>query len=108
MDITVVLCTYNRCDSLANALQSLAAQTFATPVDWEILIVDNNSTDGTREIVERFCRVYPNHFRYIFEPRPGKSYALNTGLQHCDGEILAFTDDDIMAEPTWLENLAEM
>ena len=108
MNITVILCTYNRCDSLANALQSLAVQTFASPVEWEVLVVDNNSTDRTREIVERFCGVYPNRFRYMFEPRPGKSYALNTGIQHGDSEILAFTDDDIIAEPTWLENLTSV
>jgi glucosyl-dolichyl phosphate glucuronosyltransferase len=103
--ITVILCTYNRCEVLANALQSVAASTLPEGVEWEVLVVDNNSTDQTRDVVEKFRREYPGRFRYQFEPRQGKSHALNTGIQAAAGEILAFMDDDVTAEPTWLQNL---
>ncbi len=67
--------------------------------------MDNNSTDHTREVVERFCRRYPGRFRYVFEPQPGKSLALNRGIREARGDVLAFTDDDVTVEPTWLQNL---
>jgi glucosyl-dolichyl phosphate glucuronosyltransferase len=107
MTVTVVLCTYNRCQSLAEALESVALSRFPRVVSLEILVVDNNSSDQTHEVVESVCRRYPGRFRYIFEPRQGKSYALNTGIREASGEVLAFTDDDVVVEPTWLANLTE-
>jgi len=104
--ITVILCTYNRCGSLAKTLNSLAALTLPESVEWEVLVVDNNSSDETREVVEKnFCSRYSGHFRYVFERQPGKSHALNTGIREARGDILAFTDDDVTVEPTWLQNL---
>ena len=105
VDITVILCTYNRREDLAGALQSIALSQVAKAVTWEVLVVDNNSTDQTRNLVEGFCRQYPEHFRYLFEPKPGKSYALNAGIANARGEVLAFVDDDVTVEPTWLQNL---
>ena len=105
MKATVILCTYNRCQSLARALQSAAALKRPGENEWEVLVVDNNSTDQTRALVEDFCQRYPGRFRYIFEPRQGKSNALNTGLREARGDVLAFMDDDVMVDPTWLRNL---
>ena len=105
MNITVILCTYNRCQSLAKALGSVAVSTLPTSIEWEVLVVDNNSRDQTREVVQDFCDRYPGRFRYLFEPRPGKSFALNSGIRESRGEILAFMDDDVTVEPTWLQNL---
>jgi len=103
--VSVILCTYNRSQSLAGTLASIAAQTLPASVEWEVLVVDNNSTDRTREVVEDFCRRYPDRFRYLFEPRQGLSYARNAGVREARGDILAFTDDDVTVEPTWLQNL---
>src|SRR5579862_7200258 len=105
MKITVVLCTYDRCASLAKALESVAASQLPESVDWEVLVVDNNSKDRTREIAEDFCRRYPGRFQYLFEGRQGKSFALNSGIQAAQGDVLAFMDDDVTVEPTWLQNL---
>ncbi len=105
MKITVILCTYNRCQSLAKALDSIAAQTFPKPVEWEVLVVDNNSIDQTREVVGEFCRNYPGRFRYLSEPQQGLSYARNAGIRKAQGDILAFTDDDVVVKPDWLWNL---
>jgi len=105
MNVTVILCTYNRCQSLAKALDSVVAQTFSDPTEWEVLVVDNNSRDETREVVDDFCRRYPGRFRYLFEPRQGKSYALNTAIAEARGDVFAFMDDDVIVDPTWLQNL---
>jgi glycosyltransferase involved in cell wall biosynthesis len=105
MDVTVILCTFNRCASLAQALNSVAVSKMPESIGWEVLVVDNNSTDQTRAVVEDFCRKYPGRFRYLFEPQPGKSYALNSALRTTLGDVLAFMDDDVVVEPTWLRNL---
>ena len=105
MKITVILCTYNRCQSLAKTLESVAAQILPESVEWEVLVVDNNSRDQTREVADGFCRRHPGRFRYLFEPQQGKSHALNAGIREARGDVLAFTDDDVTVEPTWLENL---
>lgn len=107
MGVSVILCTYNRCRSLSNALKSLAVSIMPATLQWEILVVDNNSKDETREVVERFCQLYPGRFRYLFEPRQGKSYALNSGICDAHGDVLAFVDDDVTVEPTWLQHLID-
>jgi glycosyltransferase involved in cell wall biosynthesis len=105
MMITVIVCTYNRCQSLAKALESIAASRLPPSVEWEVLVVDNNSTDRTREVVAEFCDRYAGRFCYLFEPRQGKSYALNTGIQRNRSDILAFADDDAIVTADWLWNL---
>jgi glycosyltransferase involved in cell wall biosynthesis len=105
MRISVILCTYNRCQSLAKALTSLAASTLPLSVEVEVLVVDNNSYDQTSEVAQTYCRRFPGRFRYLFEPKQGKSHALNAGIRAADGDILAFTDDDVTVDPTWLQNL---
>jgi glycosyltransferase involved in cell wall biosynthesis len=105
MRITVILCTYNRRKSLATALDSVAASQVPSSIPWEVLVIDNNSTDGTRELVENFSRRYPGRFRYLFESQQGKSCALNRGVREANGDVLAFVDDDVTVEPSWLRNL---
>src|SRR5712692_6196145 len=105
MKITVVLCTYNRSEYLATALNSAAALTLPESVEWEILVVDNNSNDRTRKVVEDFSRRYPGRFRYQFEPQQGLSQARNAGIREAKGDIIAFMDDDVVVERTWLRNL---
>lgn len=105
MNITVILCTYNRFQSLKKALESVATSMLPSSVEWEVLVVDNNSNDQTKAAVEQWCRRYPGRFRYLFEKQPGKSYALNAGILEARGEVLAFMDDDVTVEPMWLQNL---
>jgi glucosyl-dolichyl phosphate glucuronosyltransferase len=105
MKVSVILCTYNRCHSLATALESVAVSQLPDSVSWEVLVVDNNSKDKTRDVVEEFGRRYPGRSRYLFEPQQGKSYALNTGIREARGIILAFVDDDVMVDAKWLQNL---
>jgi len=105
MTITVILCTYNRCESLAIALASVSASVLPDSIEWEVLVADNNSTDRTREVIELFCHRYPGRFRYLFVGQQGKSYALNSAIRESRGEVLAFMDDDVTVDPAWLQNL---
>jgi glycosyltransferase involved in cell wall biosynthesis len=90
---------------LEKALSSVAASTVPESIEWEVLVVDNNSRDQTAAVVGDFCTRYPGRFRYLFEPNQGKSYALNTGIREARGDVLAFMDDDVTVESTWLQNL---
>jgi len=103
--ISVVVCTYNRAQSLAKTLESLVVQTVPAGTHWEIVVVDNNSKDETRQVVGEFeCR-YPGHFRYVFEERQGISQARNAGIAASQGDVLAFIDDDEIADVDWLQYL---
>lgn len=98
--ISVVVCTYNRADLLANVLQTLCEQTIDIS-EYEVIIVDNNSTDNTRAVAEDFCRRYP-HVRYCLETQQGLSHARNRGWQEARGEYVGYIDDDGKAPPEWL------
>jgi glycosyltransferase involved in cell wall biosynthesis len=98
--VSVVISSYNRAESLRVALASLARQTFPGP--HEVVVIDNNSTDSTRKVVETLIADgFPN-LRYVFEPRQGASYGRNTGVQAAKAPIIAFTDDDLHVTPEWL------
>jgi hypothetical protein len=71
-------------------------------LSWGLIVVDNNSSDDTRAVVDEFVRTSNLQVRYIFEGKQGKSHALNTGIREARGEIIAFTDDDVYPEPDWL------
>ncbi len=105
MDLSVILCTYNRSRSLAKALGSIAASEVPPSIEWEVLVIDNNSKDETRMVVEDFASRHPGRFRYVFEATQGKSFALNTGIGKARGRVIAFIDDDVVANPRWLHTL---
>lgn len=102
MDISIILCTYNRCKSLRKVLENLKNLNVPETNSYEVLVVDNNSTDGTRLVVESFMKSGFTNLRYHFEGRQGKSFALNTGVEESKGRILAFTDDDCIVDQNWL------
>ena len=106
MNVSVILCTYNRCHSLANALDSVAASHVPDGIEWEIVVVDNNSTDQTRQVVEGFSRRFPGRFRYVRELQQGLCYARNAGVREARGAILAFTDDDVIVDQDWLQKIS--
>lgn len=104
MKISAIVCTHNGQKVLMKAVQSLVDQTLAKQ-EYEILIVDNASTDGTREIIRQFEQE-PN-LKYIFEANLGLSHARNTGWQKAQGEFVAYLDDDAVACPEWLERIVD-
>src|SRR5678816_2302696 len=105
MRISVILCTYSRCESLTAALHSVAASQIPPAIPWEVLVIDNNSRDRTRDVALDFSRRYPERFRYLFESQQGKSHALNLGVREASGDVIAFMDDDVVVDPSWLRNL---
>lgn len=107
LDVSIVICTYNRCELLPGALESVLAQE-ARGVRYEFIIVDNNSTDRTREVVESFIPRAPVPMRYIFEGRQGRPYALNTGIDAARAPIIALTDDDVRVAKDWVEKIKEV
>jgi glycosyltransferase involved in cell wall biosynthesis len=101
--LSIAICTYNRAALLNRVLDSLTNQTPAG-AEFEILIVDNGSTDKTRDVVtER--QLQDSRIRYIVEPEPGIAHARNRAMAKARGEYLAFIDDDAWAEPDWIKNL---
>lgn len=102
MNISVIICTFNRGEYLRKVLVDLAKQDNELSADHEVIIVDNNSRDATKKICEEFVAVNPEIFRYIFEERQGKTFALNTGIRESKGKIIAFTDDDVIIDSKWL------
>lgn len=103
--VSVLICTYNRASFLRHTLHALADATRPRDCRVEILIVDNNSTDDTRDVVARSAAASPLPIEYLFEARQGKSFALNTGLAKATGDVLALTDDDVQPDPRWLERI---
>ena len=101
-DATVLICTYNRAAFLGETLDSLACSRVSS-LRWNVIVVDNNSTDQTREVVMSRLADYPVALEYLFEPRQGKSHALNTGLAATSAAIVLFTDDDVRVTEEWVE-----
>ena len=101
MKFSVIIATYNRAEELVRTIESLKKLEVTEP--WEVIIVDNNSSDNTREVVEG-VKSFPVPLRYLMEREQGRSAALNAGIKAAQGEILAITDDDVRVDPHWLTN----
>jgi glucosyl-dolichyl phosphate glucuronosyltransferase len=104
--ISAVVCTHNRAEYLEKALASLAGQSLPVS-EFEVLVVDNASTDGTPHVVEALAGAMPN-LRYLREDRLGLSWARNAGAHAARAPFLAFLDDDARAGPIWLERLLHL
>ena len=99
--VTVIVPTRNRSSYLGDCLASLARQRPREP--FEVLVVDNGSTDDTPAVIDRWCR-QDRRFRVAREPRVGLSRAKNAGISQAEGRILLFTDDDSIVEDGWIES----
>src|ERR1051326_5993324 len=104
-DVSVIVPTYNRCQVLIEALDSLMNQETGG-VNYEVIIVDNNSSDRTRDaIAEAITNFNCDNLVYCFEPKQGVSYARNTGIATARAPILAFADDDIRPTSNWVASI---
>src|ERR1044071_7412174 len=103
-EITVIISTYNRSDMLAGAIESVLEQD-SEGVRYEVIVVDNNSTDKTREVVEGYIERGQENLRYVFEAKQGVSYARNTGIGEARAEIIAFADDDVRVTKDWVARI---
>ena len=106
MFVSVVIATRNRSALLVQTLDALARQTWPRE-RLEILIADNGSTDDTRAVVERVAGAAgAPAIHYLMVATPGKSHAINAALRQARGDLIAFTDDDVLPESNWIERLA--
>ncbi|MEM7579413.1 MAG: glycosyltransferase [Mastigocoleus sp.] len=99
--ISAIICTHNRDNYLGAAIDSLLEQDCS--IDFEVLVIDNASSDRTRAVVEE--RLNHPRLKYIYESTVGLSVARNTGAQNSSGEIIAYLDDDAVASKAWLQTL---
>ena len=104
-DLTVILATFNGAETIAGTLRALT-RLEAPAGGWKLVVVDNGSTDGTRGIVEKFADDLP--LRLFDHPVPNKNAALNTAFGHVEGDLVIFTDDDIIPEPDWLSGFQRL
>ena len=100
MLISVAICTYNRADLLDQTLEQMRHLQLPAGLDWELLVVDNNCSDHTAAVVARYATELP--IRALKEPRQGLSHARNCALEAARGELLLWTDDDVLVAPQWL------
>jgi glycosyltransferase involved in cell wall biosynthesis len=103
MFVSITIQTYNRATLLADTLESLRSLRCPRAVEYEILIIDNNSSDDTPDVIRRYARLLAPRLRSAFEPRQGLSHARNRALAEAQGEIVSFIDDDVVVDPGWLE-----
>lgn len=105
--LTAIICTYNRAKYIGNLLESIAANDLPKTA-YEILLVDNNCTDNTREICEAFAAKHADvNFRYVVEPEQGLSAARNKGIQEAKGDIIVYIDDDALVDADYLRAYTE-
>jgi len=103
VDISLIICTRDRCGQLSACLESVRRITFAQP--WELILVDNGSIDKTVDVIQKFIKTASVPVTYVFESVPGLANAHNAGLRAAHGEILAFTDDDCYPAEDFLTQL---
>ena len=106
MDVSVVISTYNGAARLPGALESVLRQDL-DGVSYEVIVVDNNSNDGTRALIESSIGREGGRLRYIFEPRQGVSYGRNAGIAAASAPIIAFFDDDVRVARDWIRTLKQ-
>lgn len=108
LKLTVIIPTYNRAAIITDSIDSLCKQDL-NPKEFEILIVDNNSKDETRSVVEKAISDHKEHtIRYVFEPRQGDFFARNRGAEEAAGKYVVFTDDDALFDTNYLSTILSL
>jgi glycosyltransferase involved in cell wall biosynthesis len=106
MRISVVITTYNRAALLQSTLDALRVQDYGSAD--EVIVVDNGSSDNTRQVIAQAAKDFPAPFRVVWETVPGKTAALNAGFRSAAGDVFALTDDDVQVDERWLATIREI
>lgn len=101
MKITVGICTWNRAELLDRTLLQMRHVRIPAECDWEVLVVNNNCSDETEDVLQKHDGILP--LRRLHVARPGKSHALNAAIETIDSDWIMWTDDDVLVEPDWIE-----
>jgi glucosyl-dolichyl phosphate glucuronosyltransferase len=100
MKITIAICTWNRSRLLQRTLESMCGLAAPAGIEWELIVVNNNSTDSTDDVIRLFQNRLP--IRGLFEKTPGKSNAANLAIKNSAGDYIIWTDDDVTVDNDWL------
>src|ERR1700685_1825619 len=103
MRISICICTYNRAHILPYCLNALVRLRAPANCEAEILVVDNNSCDNTKYVVDNFAERSPISIRYFHESQQGVSAARNRATREGHGDYISFLDDECVVQPNWLE-----
>ena len=103
--VTIAICTWNRAASLRETLTSLRNMEVPQQIDWEVLVIKNNCSDETEEVVTSFVDALP--IRSVTETRQGQSHARNRAIDSAGGDYILWTDDDVIVDPRWLVTYVE-
>lgn len=103
--MSIVVCTWNRSGLLVKTLERMLDLSVPDGVGWELVVVDNNSTDDTQEVLSRYEGVLP--LRIVVEEKQGLSYARNAAARAARGRYLAWTDDDVLVNPAWISEYVD-
>src|SRR5215469_9780922 len=106
MLISLIICTRNRIESLRNCLRYVRG--LQSPGDWELVVVDNGSSDGTPALLKEYAATAPFPVLLVHEPTPGLGRARNAGLARATGSLLAFTDDDCYPSADFLKEIVRV
>ena len=102
-EVSVVIPTYNRSALLRSTVDSVLDQD--TQTTFEVIVIDNNSSDDTKAVVDSLMEKYPGRMRYVVERKQGNAHARNRGIEEAKGAIIAFVDDDVTVDKNWLTSL---
>ena len=102
--VTIIICTYNKALDLQQTLESLSQLQVPRDLPTELIVVDNKSTDNTKQVVEAIS-LGDIQVRYIYEPRPGKGFAVNTAFANARGDIILMTDEDVRLPSDWIARM---
>ena len=105
MLISLIICTLNRNQDLKELLECLLTQKTDNMFEYEIVVVDNNSSDDTKKVIDVLMPRFNGKLRYFLETRKGKPFCINTGIAQAKGEVLGFTDDDCLVENDYLSTI---
>jgi glycosyltransferase involved in cell wall biosynthesis len=103
--VSLIICTCNRPQTLGDTLKSILAQKLDGSFDLEVVVVDNSPDGKMKTALDPFQASFKGALKYFHEPTKGKSHALNCGVKNAKGEIVAFTDDDVIADEVWLSTM---
>jgi len=102
-EVSIVIPTYNRSALLRSTVDSVLNQD--TQTTFEVILIDNNSSDDTKDVVASLIETYPGKVRYVVERKQGNAHARNRGIEEARGAIVAFVDDDVTVDKNWLTSL---
>jgi glycosyltransferase involved in cell wall biosynthesis len=102
MKVSIIIANYNYERYLSAAIQSVLAQTYE---NWEIILIDDGSTDGSRSLIQQFQQRYPEKIQVIFQENQGHGEAINAGFKRCQGDIVALLDSDDLWHPSKVETI---